>query len=111
MRYKRFPALVLALFFLLSASGQPLKTGRQGRAIICLTCDDGLASHLSTVLPALDSAALKATFFLNSIQGSSEVIGEASLAVSVSPGHGLCGNKKIENRDKFPASSAFHTLL
>ena len=52
------------------------------KAIICLTYDDGLQSHLTTVLPQLDSVGLKATFFLNSIQGSSEAIGEASPAIS-----------------------------
>ncbi|MDJ1482470.1 polysaccharide deacetylase family protein [Cytophagaceae bacterium YF14B1] len=51
------------------------------KAIICLTYDDGLASHLSVAVPQLDSAGLKATFFLNSIAGSSDVIGQASVAV------------------------------
>lgn len=53
------------------------------RAIICLTYDDGLESQLTTVIPHLDSAGLKATFFLNSIQGSSQsvIIGQTPEAV------------------------------
>lgn len=51
------------------------------KALICLTYDDGLASHLSVAVPQLDSAGLKATFFLNSIAGSSDVPGKASPAV------------------------------
>lgn len=50
------------------------------KAIICLTYDDGLETQLSTAIPQLDSVGLKATFFLNSIQGSSRsaVIGHTS---------------------------------
>jgi peptidoglycan/xylan/chitin deacetylase (PgdA/CDA1 family) len=51
-------------------------------ALICLTYDDGLPSHLTTVLPQLDSAGLKGTFFLNAIQGAATVIGQASPAVA-----------------------------
>ena len=78
----------LFLAFFLFASGstsavaQPRKVDNAKKAIICLTYDDGLQSHLTTVLPQLDSTGLKATFFLNSIQGSSERIGEASPATS-----------------------------
>jgi len=48
------------------------------KAIICLTYDDGLKTQLTTVIPQLDSAGLKATFFLTSIQGSSQsdIIGQ-----------------------------------
>lgn len=53
------------------------------KAIICLTYDDGLQTQLSTAIPQLDSLGLKATFFLNSIQGSSQsdVIGQTPEAV------------------------------
>lgn len=77
MRY----CLFLTVLLLLQA-GIHAQTKKTGKAIICLTYDDGLQSHLSTVLPQLDSAGLKATFFLNAIQGSSEAIGEASPAVA-----------------------------
>jgi peptidoglycan/xylan/chitin deacetylase (PgdA/CDA1 family) len=50
---------------------------RLKKAIICLTYDDGLETQLTTVIPQLDSVGLKATFFLNSINGS---------AVSATPG-------------------------
>jgi peptidoglycan/xylan/chitin deacetylase (PgdA/CDA1 family) len=53
------------------------------KGIICLTYDDGLATQLSTAIPQLDSLGLKATFFLNSIQGSSQsdIIGQTPEAV------------------------------
>ncbi|MEO5683616.1 MAG: polysaccharide deacetylase family protein [Chitinophagaceae bacterium] len=59
------------------------KKSRLQRAIICLTYDDGLESQLTTVIPQLDSIGLKATFFLNSIQGSSlsSVIGHSPESV------------------------------
>ncbi|MDH7460501.1 polysaccharide deacetylase family protein [Chitinophagaceae bacterium 26-R-25] len=53
------------------------------KAIICLTYDDGLQTQLTNVIPQLDSLGLKATFFLPSIQGSSQsdVIGQTPEAV------------------------------
>lgn len=73
---------LLTLTILLSFSGclfgQVKKPSAHQKAVICLTYDDGLLSHYSTVLSQLDSEGLKGTFFLNSIQGSSEAIGEAS---------------------------------
>lgn len=53
------------------------------KAIICLTYDDGLETQLLTVIPQLDSAGLKGTFFLNSIKGSSstDIVGQAPEAV------------------------------
>jgi peptidoglycan/xylan/chitin deacetylase (PgdA/CDA1 family) len=47
-------------------------------ATICLTYDDGLPSHQTTVIPQLDSFNFKATFFLPSFTGASTQIGEAS---------------------------------
>lgn len=77
MRYRLFlPILVLFQFSVYA------QTKGTKKAIICLTYDDGLQSHVGTVLSQLDSTGLKATFFLNAIQGSSEVIGEASPAVA-----------------------------
>ncbi|MBD2720732.1 polysaccharide deacetylase family protein [Hymenobacter armeniacus] len=66
-----------------SAWAQPSKATKPRKAIICLTYDDGLDTQLTTALPQLDSAGLKATFFLNAIAGSSptEVIGEPPAAV------------------------------
>lgn len=73
----------MLLLVLLGHAGAALAQPRAARrAIICLTYDDGLPSHLRTVLPQLDSAGLRATFFLNAVQGASTVIGEASPAVS-----------------------------
>jgi peptidoglycan/xylan/chitin deacetylase (PgdA/CDA1 family) len=74
--------LVIAYFF--SSSFAQVKMDESSKkAIICLTYDDGLETQLSTVIPQLDSIGLKATFFLNSIQGSSQsdVIGQTPEAV------------------------------
>jgi peptidoglycan/xylan/chitin deacetylase (PgdA/CDA1 family) len=73
--------LVIAFFFCLFAQANKAKPVKKG--IICLTYDDGLETQLSAVIPQLDSAGFKATFFLNSIQGSSQsdVIGQAPEAV------------------------------
>jgi peptidoglycan-N-acetylglucosamine deacetylase len=53
----------------------------RAKTIICLTYDDGLPSHLKTVIPQLDSFGFKATFFLNAIQGSSDQLGVPSPAL------------------------------
>lgn len=74
------PLLFILLALIFSANAQ-VKDPRP-KAIICLTYDDGLPSHLSTVVPQLDSVNLKGTFFLNAIQGASNVIGQASPAVT-----------------------------
>lgn len=56
----------------LSATGK--RTG-----IICLTYDDGLKSQLDIAIPQLDAAGLKATFFLNSVNGTPPpVVGKGS---------------------------------
>lgn len=68
--------ILVTIFYL------PVLAQEKRKAIICLTYDDGLESHLSTVIPQLDSANLKGTFFLNSIRGSSDIIGEASPSVT-----------------------------
>ena len=76
MKYK---IITTVLFAALCLSAFAQKT----KAIICLTYDDGLETQLANVIPQLDSAGFKATFFLNSIQGSSQsdVIGESPEAV------------------------------
>ncbi|MES2892011.1 MAG: polysaccharide deacetylase family protein [Bacteroidota bacterium] len=70
--------IMVLLFAVVSYSPAQTK-----KAIICLTYDDGLETQLSTVIPQLNAAGLKATFFLNSIQGSSgsSVIGQTPEAV------------------------------
>jgi peptidoglycan/xylan/chitin deacetylase (PgdA/CDA1 family) len=64
MKYHYFLAAVLSASLLSAATAQTNHHSK--RAIICLTYDDGLQSHINTVLPQLDSLGLKATFFLNS---------------------------------------------
>jgi peptidoglycan/xylan/chitin deacetylase (PgdA/CDA1 family) len=83
MQYKSSLAVIFIVLFSFSSPAQTKKTGGLKKAIICLTYDDGLETQLSTVIPQLDSAGLKATFFLNSIQGSSQsaLIGQVPEAV------------------------------
>lgn len=78
MKQKQFLTLCLFVSVFTYSYGQTKKIIQLKKAIICLTYDDGLETHLSTVIPQLDSTGLKATFFLNSIHGSSqsEVIGQ-----------------------------------
>lgn len=78
MIYKFLLTALLGVVFSSCLKAQATDAKTPKRAIICLTYDDGLDSHLSTVLPQLDSLGLKATFFLNSIRGSSNVVGEVS---------------------------------
>jgi peptidoglycan-N-acetylglucosamine deacetylase len=70
--------MIVAVYASSSASAQNLKISAPKKPIICLTYDDGLFTQLTTALPQLDSAGLKATFFLTAIQGSSQsdVIGQ-----------------------------------
>jgi peptidoglycan-N-acetylglucosamine deacetylase len=72
------------------------------KAIICLTYDDGLASQLSTVIPQLDAAGFRGTFFLNSIQGASEKIGESSPAITGWTNAALTGHE-LANHTLFHA--------
>jgi peptidoglycan/xylan/chitin deacetylase (PgdA/CDA1 family) len=64
-----------AIFLIAFFSGS---LAQEKKAIICLTYDDGLETQLTTVIPQLDALGLKATFFLTSIQGSSQsdIIGQ-----------------------------------
>jgi peptidoglycan/xylan/chitin deacetylase (PgdA/CDA1 family) len=82
MQHKTLLTATLAVLLLPSTRRTIAPVG-PAKAIICLTYDDGLETQLSTVIPQLDSAGLKATFFLNSIQGSaaSDVIGQTPEAV------------------------------
>ena len=77
---------IIAVFFsgwVFSESSAQINHRKMAKAIICLTYDDGLASQLTMAIPQLDSVGLKATFFLNAIQGSSasSMIGESPEAV------------------------------
>ena len=80
---KIYLTVLLCSFFFFSNPGQSKKVNQLKKAIICLTYDDGLESQLTTVIPQLNAVGLKATFFLNSIQGSSQsvTIGQTPEAV------------------------------
>jgi peptidoglycan-N-acetylglucosamine deacetylase len=81
--YKISLIVLLSFVFWSPSFGQTKKIDNIKKAIICLTYDDGLETQLTTAIPQLDSFGLKATFFLNSIPGSSksEVIGHTPEAV------------------------------
>lgn len=83
MNHKITMTAILVTFLFLSSIAQTNKDKNLKRAIICLTYDDGLTTQLTTAIPQLDSFGLKATFFLPSIQGSSqsEIIGQTPEAV------------------------------
>ncbi|HZH65555.1 MAG TPA: polysaccharide deacetylase family protein [Flavisolibacter sp.] len=83
MKYKIFFAALIITVCSKASFAQVNKNRNSKSAIICLTYDDGLETQLSTVIPQLDSLGLKATFFLNSIQGSSQsvLIGQTPEAV------------------------------
>ena len=96
-------SLTALIVLALPLSGMTQKKGSNTKAIICLTYDDGLETQLSTAIPQLDSAGFKATFFLNSIQGSSqsEVIGQTPEAV-------LGWSKAARNGHELANHTLFH---
>jgi peptidoglycan-N-acetylglucosamine deacetylase len=61
-----------------SAQEQVSAASYKGKPIICLTYDDALDSQLKNAIPQLDSFGMKGTFFLNSIRGSTDIIGRGS---------------------------------
>ena len=79
---KRVVLIILASVLFYSSRGQVPPINKT-KAIICLTYDDGLETQLTTAIPQLDSVGIKATFFLNSVQGSSQsvTIGQTPEAV------------------------------
>lgn len=83
MKHRLSLSSILIISVFICVHGQTNKVDHSKQAIICLTYDDGLETQLSTVIPQLNTAGLKATFFLNSIQGSakSDVIGQTPEAV------------------------------
>jgi peptidoglycan/xylan/chitin deacetylase (PgdA/CDA1 family) len=77
---RRLILLVLIFKTIVSYSQSSGVTNQENKAIICLTYDDALDSQLSIAIPQLDSVGLKGTFFLNSIQGASGILGKGSPA-------------------------------
>lgn len=77
MKYYFYKWLFLLVVFCPAENTPSVTSKRIG--IICLTYDDGLKSQLDIAIPQLDSAGLKATFFLNSVNGTPPpVIGKGS---------------------------------
>lgn len=82
MSFIKMQFVLLAILCFLLVKNADAQSSSVQKTIICLTYDDGLESHLATVVPQLDSMNLKATFFLNAIKGSADVIGQASPALT-----------------------------
>ncbi|HTF27380.1 MAG TPA: polysaccharide deacetylase family protein [Flavitalea sp.] len=82
MNFKINVVASFLIFLMFYTNAQESNIPKSKKAIICLTYDDGLESQLTTALSQLDEVNLKATFFLNAIQGASSNIGEASPAVA-----------------------------
>lgn len=61
------------------------------KAAVCLTYDDGMQTQLDNAIPQLDEFGLKGTFFINSVQGSSAIVGWKNAAQN---GHEL-GNHSL----------------
>ena len=98
---KQFIAL-----FLISVSvccyGQPMNNkGQTKKAIICLTYDDAIESQLYVAIPQLDSLGFKGTFFMNSIKGSTEVMG-------IGEPHILGWKKAAQNGHELANHTLFH---
>jgi peptidoglycan/xylan/chitin deacetylase (PgdA/CDA1 family) len=64
MKIKCLTLLLLSLSILTAQAQQKIKWPDHKKAVIVLTYDDALDSQLNTAVPQLDSAHLKATFFL-----------------------------------------------
>src|SRR5580704_10692383 len=56
--------LLSAIFYCCAAEGQSIKWPHHKKAVIVLTYDDALLSHLDTAVPQLKHAGFEATFFL-----------------------------------------------
>ena len=94
--------IALSFFVILECSGQlSNKNVFERKAIICLTYDDALESQLYVAIPQLDSLELKATFFLNSIKGATEVLGIGEPSI---PGW----KKAAENGHELGNHTLFH---
>lgn len=101
--YKLCSTAILIILFFSPSTAQQKKPRSLKKAIICLTYDDGLESQLQTVIPQLDSFNLKATFFLNSIQGSSQ-----SVVIGNTPEAVLGWTKAAKNGHELANHTLFH---
>ncbi len=82
-----FSLIFITILGATCAFAQPSPT----KAIICLTYDDGMATHLSNAIPQLDAAGLKGTFYINSVKGQHEA---AAWMAAARQGHEL-GNHSV----------------
>lgn len=83
-------ALLAIVAMTTQAAGGAWPEGR--KAAVVLTYDDSLSSHLDTVIPALDAAGLKGTFFLGGRWVRQEDV--ARWRAAASAGHEL-GNQTV----------------
>lgn len=98
---KRVVLFILGLSVLICQAQQLPVDRPEGRAIICLTYDDAIESQLLVAIPQLDSLGFKGTFFLNSIKGSTEILGMGEASV-------LAWKKAAENGHELANHTLFH---
>lgn len=82
---------ILPLLFSILGAGCAFAQPSPSKVIICLTYDDGMATHLSNAIPQLDEAGLKGTFYINSVKGQHEA---AAWIAAARNGHEL-GNHSV----------------
>jgi peptidoglycan/xylan/chitin deacetylase (PgdA/CDA1 family) len=81
-------------------------------AAVSLTYDDGLDTHLATVIPALDKAGLKGTFFLSNFEGVDHKWALPNLKDPLLPRHlawqaaGAEGHELADHTVNHPCNSA-----
>lgn len=100
-------ALILLLINFDVQCQSPMKWPDGRQAVIVLTYDDGLASHLDVAVPQLDKANLKGTFFLNEPRWEQHI---SRWRAASRNGHEL-GNHTVFHpclSSKFPADSRYY---
>ena len=61
--------IMLVVFLVVSVYGDSVFSWGKGKEVaVCLTYDDGLKSHIDSVIPALNKYGLKGTFFMQSMR-------------------------------------------
>lgn len=82
---------VAVLFSFRKQEKKPFHWKNNAKAAICLTYDDGMQTHIENAIPQLNEAGLKGTFFINTTEGTSSIVGWKKAAKS---GHEL-GNHSL----------------
>lgn len=89
MKTTQFLTVILIVLLTQNLHSQIKKWKNNAKAVICLTYDDGMETHLSNAIPQLNDVGLKGTFFINTVSGQSAVVGWYEAAKS---GHELANH-------------------